>query len=43
MKKIELNLGWEKRAAPIIKKPALKDFMNRQIAVQPSAKPTNKK
>ena len=35
MKKLSVNLGWEKRSTPVVKKPVLKDFMNKQIATQP--------
>lgn len=41
-KVVEVNLGWDKQSAPAKPKPPLKDFMARQIAIQPS-KTTNKK
>lgn len=41
-KVVEINLGWDKQSAPAKPKPSLKNYMARQIAIQPS-KPTNKK
>lgn len=35
MKRVEINLGWESRKPSTVKKPVLKDFMNKQIATQP--------
>lgn len=41
-KTLEFNLGWDKNTVPAKPKPALKDFMARQIAIQPSKKTIKK-